>query len=103
MQTCRVGQGGFWGSTVPTTWLALPTRPAIIEREAMPKPEVPIVIKRYASWRLHNTGTAAYMSLEHLAGMVRQGEYFVVLDSRSGEDITRSVVALITSPTTTEH
>jgi hypothetical protein len=30
-----VGQGGFLGSTVPTaTWLALPTRPTIIEHEA---------------------------------------------------------------------
>jgi polyhydroxyalkanoate synthesis repressor PhaR len=69
----------------------------------MPRPEVPIAIKKYANWRLYNTGTAAYVSLEQLAGMARQGKDFVVRDSRSGEDITRSVVALITSPTTIEH
>jgi polyhydroxyalkanoate synthesis repressor PhaR len=69
----------------------------------MPRPEVPIVIKRYANWRLYNTRTAAYVSPEHLAGMARQGRDFVVRDARSGEDITRSIVTLITSPTTTEH
>jgi polyhydroxyalkanoate synthesis regulator protein len=69
----------------------------------MPGPEAPIVIKRYANWRFYNTRTAAYVSPEHLARMARQGQYFVVRDSRSGEDITGSVVALISSATTTEH
>jgi polyhydroxyalkanoate synthesis repressor PhaR len=68
----------------------------------MPRPEA-IVIKRYANWRLYHTGTATYVSLERIAGMARQGENFVVRDVRSGEDITQSVVALITFPTLTEH
>jgi polyhydroxyalkanoate synthesis regulator protein len=69
----------------------------------MPRHKAPIVIKRYANWRLYNTGTAAYVSLEQLAGMARQGKNLVVRDAPSGEDITWSAVALITSPTTTEH
>jgi polyhydroxyalkanoate synthesis regulator protein len=40
--------------------------------------------------------------VEDLAGMVRRGEDFVVYDAGSGEDITRSLLMLIT-PTTTEH
>jgi polyhydroxyalkanoate synthesis repressor PhaR len=69
----------------------------------MPRPEAPIVIKRYANQRLYNPATAAYVSLEQLAGMAGQGRNFVVRDARSGEDITRSIVALIASPTITEH
>ncbi len=67
----------------------------------MPKPEEPIVIRKYPNRRLY-TGTSTYMTPEHLAGMVRQGEDFVVYDTRSGEDITRSVLAQ-TVPTIVEH
>jgi polyhydroxyalkanoate synthesis regulator protein len=55
----------------------------------MPTSE-PIVIKQYAGRRLYNTGAGASVALEHLAGMVRHEQDFVVCDARSGEDITRS-------------
>ncbi|HZW46776.1 MAG TPA: polyhydroxyalkanoate synthesis repressor PhaR [Microvirga sp.] len=55
----------------------------------------PTVIKKYANRRLYHTGTSAYVTLEDLAGMVRQGEDFVVYDAKSGEDITRTVLAQI--------
>lgn len=55
----------------------------------------PTVIKKYANRRLYHTGTSTYVTLEDLAGMVRQGEDFVVFDAKSGEDITRSVLAQI--------
>jgi polyhydroxyalkanoate synthesis repressor PhaR len=55
----------------------------------------PTVIKKYANRRLYHTGTSAYVTLEDLAGMVRQGEDFVVYDAKSGEDITRSVLTQI--------
>jgi polyhydroxyalkanoate synthesis repressor PhaR len=53
------------------------------------------VIKKYANRRLYHTGTSAYVTLEDLAGMVRGGEEFEVFDAKSGEDITRSVLAQI--------
>jgi polyhydroxyalkanoate synthesis repressor PhaR len=53
------------------------------------------VIKKYANRRLYHTGTSAYVTLEDLAGMVREGEEFEVFDAKSGEDITRSVLAQI--------
>lgn len=55
----------------------------------------PTVIKKYANRRLYHTGTSSYVTLEDLAGLVRGGEDFVVYDAKSGEDITRSVLAQI--------
>ena len=55
----------------------------------------PITIKKYANRRLYNTGTSTYVTLEDLALMVKSGEDFVVYDAKSGEDITRSVLAQI--------
>jgi polyhydroxyalkanoate synthesis repressor PhaR len=55
----------------------------------------PVTIKKYANRRLYNTGTSTYVTLEDLAGMVKIGEDFVVYDAKSGEDITRSVLAQI--------
>jgi len=55
----------------------------------------PTVIKKYANRRLYHTGTSSYVTLEDLAGLVRGGEDFVVYDAKSGDDITRSVLAQI--------
>lgn len=55
----------------------------------------PVTIKKYANRRLYNTGTSAYVTLEDLASMVKHGEDFVVFDAKTGEDITRSVLAQI--------
>jgi len=61
----------------------------------MAKSDEPITIKKYANRRLYNTGTSTYVTLEDLATMVKAGENFVVYDAKSGEDITRSVLAQI--------
>ena len=53
------------------------------------------VIKKYANRRLYHTGTSAYVTLDDLAEMVRSGEEFVVLDAKTGEDITRGVLGQI--------
>lgn len=55
----------------------------------------PITIKKYANRRLYNTGTSTYVTLEDLATMAKAGEDFVVYDAKSGEDITRTVLAQI--------
>ena len=68
----------------------------------MASPDEPTVIRKYADRRLYNTRTCTYVALEDLARMVRQGEDFVILDAKSGEEITRSILMLITS-TATEH
>jgi polyhydroxyalkanoate synthesis repressor PhaR len=55
----------------------------------------PVTIKKYANRRLYNTGTSTYVTLEDLAAMVKDGEDFIVYDAKTGEDITRSVLAQI--------
>ena len=57
--------------------------------------EQPVTIKKYANRRLYNTGTSTYVTLEDLAEMVKRGEDFVVHDAKTGEDITRQVLAQI--------
>ena len=63
--------------------------------EESPKAEAPIVIKKYANRRLYNTQTSSYVTLDHLAQMVKVGSEFEVRDARTGEDITRSVLTQI--------
>jgi len=61
----------------------------------MAKSDTPITIKKYANRRLYNTGTSTYVTLEDLATMVKEGEDFLVYDAKTGDDITRSVLAQI--------
>ena len=55
----------------------------------------PVTIKKYANRRLYNTATSSYVTLDHLAGMVKEGQEFLVYDAKTGEDITRSVLTQI--------
>jgi len=63
------------------------------EQEGPPKQVV--TIKKYANRRLYNTASSSYVTLDHLAQMVKDGTDFVVFDAKSGEDITRSVLTQI--------
>ena len=60
-----------------------------------PKPGEPIVVKKYANRRLYDTGRSAYVTLEDLNEMVKDNIDFVVVDAKSGEDLTRSVLTQI--------
>jgi polyhydroxyalkanoate synthesis repressor PhaR len=55
----------------------------------------PVIIKKYANRRLYNTESSSYITLEHLAGMIRAKRDFKVVDAKSGEDITHSVLTQI--------
>lgn len=61
----------------------------------MTKSDNPTVVKKYANRRLYHTGTSAYVTLEELGEMVKQGEDFIVVDAKTGEDITHSVLTQI--------
>src|SRR5246127_1547851 len=69
--------------------------PSVCTCEPMAKTDTPTTIKKYANRRLYNTGTSTYVTLEDLAAMVKAGEDFLVYDAKTGEDITRSVLAQI--------
>ena len=61
----------------------------------MPKPEGPIIIKKYANRRLYDTQISQYVTLEDVAEMVRKGEEVKVVDARSGKDLTRAILTQI--------
>ena len=63
--------------------------------EEQPSSDGPVIIKKYANRRLYNTQTSSYVTLDHLAQMVKEGVEFEVRDARTGEDITRSVLTQI--------
>jgi polyhydroxyalkanoate synthesis repressor PhaR len=54
-----------------------------------------VVVKKYANRRLYNTQSSSYITLEDLARMTRNGVDFVVLDAKTGADITHSILTQI--------
>ena len=54
-----------------------------------------IIIKKYANRRLYNTSSSSYITLDDLAKMVRENVEFQVLDAKSGDDITHSILTQI--------
>jgi polyhydroxyalkanoate synthesis repressor PhaR len=54
-----------------------------------------VVIKKYANRRLYNTATSAYVTLDDLARMVREGIDFVVYDAKTNDDLTRQILTQI--------
>ena len=61
----------------------------------MAKSSDKVTIKKYANRRLYDTESSAYITLDRLAEMVREGREFEVVDAKSGEDITRQVLTQI--------
>lgn len=55
----------------------------------------PTIVKKYANRRLYNTSSSSYITLDDLAGMVRDDVEFQVLDAKSGDDITHSILTQI--------
>lgn len=55
----------------------------------------PIIIKKYANRRLYDTTASRYVTLDHLRELVKEGRDFKVVDAKSGEDLTRGVLAQI--------
>ena len=54
-----------------------------------------VIIKKYANRRLYNTETSSYITLDHLAVMIREGRDFKVVDAKSDADITHNVLTQI--------
>jgi len=54
-----------------------------------------ITIKKYSNRRLYNTQISNYVTLEDLFQMVKNNDNFVVIDAKSSDDITRSVLTQI--------
>ena len=55
----------------------------------------PAIIKKYANRRLYDTETSAYITLEDLCERVKKGQPFIVVDAKSGHDLTRQILTQI--------
>lgn len=53
------------------------------------------MIKKYANRRLYDTETSAYITLEDLCERVKVGKDFIVVDAKTGQDLTRQVLTQI--------
>src|ERR1035437_7127459 len=54
-----------------------------------------VLIKKYPNRRLYNTSSGAYVNLNDVAALIRQGEDIQVVDAKTGEDITRVALTQI--------
>ena len=61
----------------------------------MAEPSQPLLIKRYASRRLYNTETSDYVTLEDIAGFIRDGREVQIVDLKSGDELTRQYLLQI--------
>ncbi|UUR08409.1 polyhydroxyalkanoate synthesis repressor PhaR [Sphingomonas glaciei] len=61
----------------------------------MNAPSHKITIKKYANRRLYDTESSTYVTLDRLAQMIREGRDFVVVDAKTGEDITHQALTQI--------
>ncbi|MBO9465041.1 polyhydroxyalkanoate synthesis repressor PhaR [Tropicibacter sp. R15_0] len=61
----------------------------------MAEQDKPLLIKRYASRRLYNTETSDYVTLEDIAGFIRDGRDVEIIDLKSGDDLTRQYLLQI--------
>lgn len=55
----------------------------------------PVIIKKYANRRLYNTQSSKYITLDFLAELTRKEIDFKVVDAKTDEDITHSVLTQI--------
>ena len=53
------------------------------------------VIKKYPNRRLYDTDTSSYITLAEVKRLVMDSEPFAVLDVKTGEDLTRSILLQI--------
>ena len=53
------------------------------------------LIKKYPNRRLYDTQTSAYITLSDVKQLVLENQVFQVIDAKSGEDLTRSILLQI--------
>jgi polyhydroxyalkanoate synthesis repressor PhaR len=53
------------------------------------------IIKKYANRRLYDTADSRYIALDDIRRLVTDSQPFRVIDARSGDDITRSILLQI--------
>ena len=76
--------------------LARKPSPTFNHPEADPKGEVATrLIKKYPNRRLYDTQTSSYITLQEVKAFVVAGEVFKVVEAKTNEDLTRSILLQI--------
>lgn len=60
-----------------------------------PSEKAPRLIKKYPNRRLYDTKTSAYITLDDVRSFVLSGEKFQVVDAKTEENLTRSILLQI--------
>jgi polyhydroxyalkanoate synthesis repressor PhaR len=58
-------------------------------------PDTPIRIKRYPNRRFYAGHTSSYVSLADIEDLVRSGKDVEIVDSQTGEDLTRAILVQV--------
>ena len=54
-----------------------------------------VVLKKYANRRIYDTEKSSYVTLDHVAQMIKNGRQVEVIDATTGEDVTAFVLTQI--------
>lgn len=60
-----------------------------------------IIIKKYPNRRLYDTAQSQYVNLEYIKTLINEGQEFQVVDSKTKDDITKSLLLQIISESET--
>ena len=55
----------------------------------------PLLLKKYSNRRLYDTEKSVYVTLDFVAGIIRQGRQIKVEDAKTGDDVTASILTQI--------
>ena len=54
-----------------------------------------LILKKYTNRRLYDTEKSAYVTLDYVTDVIRQGRPIQVTDAKTGEDVTSSILTQI--------
>lgn len=81
--------------TILSAWLTKPRR-KLMEREmSSVKKSTERLIKKYPNRRLYDTQTSSYITLSDVKQLVLEADEFTVVDAKSNDDLTRSILLQI--------
>jgi polyhydroxyalkanoate synthesis repressor PhaR len=83
----------LWCSAAPSIWTTW--TPNLSPRVPTVTPPERHIIKKYANRKLYDTRTSSYITLEGIAGLVRDGHEIKVVDRETGQDLTQVTLSQI--------
>jgi polyhydroxyalkanoate synthesis repressor PhaR len=54
-----------------------------------------LLLKKYNNRRLYDTEKSIYVTLDYVTGIIREGRQIIVLDTKTGQDVTSSILTQI--------